>query len=539
MNKSLLASQASHAERRAGLWIAALLLNSLLLYALLAWLFWLPTWLPRARVSIGTVTNRGVGGLLLLALTGVSLYALYAIGALLLWSAPAQRRNRMLVWGSTIAASALLCMVYPVTSTDVFDYFFRSRMAVQYGANPYLALPNQFKSDPFFRYLGWPNAPSAYGPLWELLSLALVRVGGAALQPNLLLYKVLAIGSHLLSGVVIGALVQDTRLKTVCVYLWLWSPLALWELAAVGHNDGLLVLSLLVALWAAQHDRYWLAVLVLTAGTLVKFLPAVFLPLVVLYWMRREATWAARSRAFAIAVALFAIPTLALYALYWDVPQNFQQLDLPAKFAAFWQGRGTTLRNLSVREGFLNAAPLAVLSYTLQTPTGVGAINQLLALFGLPVADKIDVRNMLSTMGTLLLVLGVGWQSWQIWFRHRALQPAFLGLLLWYIIAGSQWFQPWYVLWPLAIFALRPTRVVFAWLTTWAMMAQASYLLQYILLPNLKLSGQTLQAQIYYLLLIYGVPLVVWLVLRFNRSGGRSQQTEHIPAPNTSVKGYN
>jgi len=64
----------------------------------------------------------------------------------------------------------------------------------------------------------------------------------------------------------------------------------------------------------------------------------------------------------------------------------------------------------------------------------------------------------------------------------------------------------------LALVALRPHPQSFGWLIAWMMMAQASYLLQYIILPNLNISGQSLQAQVYYLLLIYLLPLIVWLL---------------------------
>lgn len=505
-------------------WISVLLVNMLILYGLLAWWFSLPFWLSRSRVSIGTVTNRSVEGFVELAVIGVALYALYAVGAIVLWSSDVTATDRRLIVGGGIVAGAILLWTYPVTSTDVFDYFFRSRMTLLYGANPYLALPNQFTADPYLRYIGWPNAPSAYGPLWEILSLALVKLGGDALLPSLLLYKALALVTHLLSGWLISVLVENERLKIVGVYAWLWSPLALWELIGIGHNDGLLILSLLLALWAVQRDRHWLAVLALVAGALLKFLPAIFLPLVVLDWLRRRPGLRQRFTVIAATLALTILPTVVFYAPYWALPADFRQLGLSVQFDAIWQGRTPTLRNLAVREGFLNAAPLAVISYLLQTAPSVHTINRVLGTLGVAATSDKGVRSLISSLGTLLLGAGVVWQSWHVWFRRRALQPTFFGLLLWYILAGSQWFQAWYVLWPLAIFAARPRRTAFAWLTVWALTAQASYLLQYIVLPNIKLSGQTLQAQVAYLLLIYPLPLLVWLLMRYARAGRQSSR---------------
>lgn len=500
----------------------AVLAIMVLIYVGLALTFPLAAGLPRGRLSIGTATGRSTAATLTLALVGCALYGCYVAGALLLWRGPLPRVTHWLWIGALVAAGAL-AWAYPVTSTDLFDYLFRSHMLAHYGANPYLALPNQFRTDPWFRYIGWPNAPSAYGPLWEVIGVQLARWGGASLLGNVLLLKALAIGAFATSGALIQWLTRAQRWQQLAVYAWMWSPLALWEFAANGHNDGLLVVSLLGALVAARRNRYWVAVLALTAGALFKFLPAIFLPLVVLQWMRREQTWPRRFAVGALSLMLFAVPVALLYAPFWDLPAHFAQLNLGDKLRAIIVGGNTTLRNIAVREGFLNAAPLAVVSYLLQTPAALAQINRLFA-HGKPFSAE-AVRAAVSQAGTIVLLFGLGWQSWQVWRHGRALAAAFAGLLLWYILASSQWFQPWYVLWLLALYALRPQRLSWAWLTAWALAAQGSYLLQYIVFPRLHIQGQTLEAQLWYVVAIYGLPLLVWMWGWWQR-----QRREH-PAP--------
>ena len=201
---------------------------------------------------------------------------------------------------------------------------------------------------------------------------------------------------------------------------------------------------------------------------------------------------------------------MLLYAPYWDLPPGWADLPVTERAAALVAGAERTLRNIRVREGFLNAAPLAVTSYALQQPGAVAAQNALLRPLGYPVLDARGVRAVISTAGTVLLAIGLAWQCRRVWLGRCSIRDAAWGLMLWYLLVCSQWFQPWYVLWLLGIFALKPKRAAFAVLTAWAMAAQASYLLQYIVLPNLRLSGQTLRAQLYYLLLIYGLPLAAF-----------------------------
>ncbi len=511
MTQAPAANRSTASSLRLHGWLVLAVLGMLVLFAVLTWFFWLPSWIQTPRTSIGTITKRRLDGTLLIAINGLVLYGLYAVGALFLWRMPTTTSHHLTVWTGAIAACAILLWSYPVTSTDIFDYFFRSRMSLVYDANPYINLPNQYKNDQFLRYIGWPNAPSAYGPLWEYLSALLIWTTGSSLLASVVGYKLISAVTHLACGALIAKLIEVQQLKTLGAYLWLLNPLVLWELVAIGHNDGLMVLALLLALLAVRSNLHWLAILVLTAGALVKFLPAIFLPLVVLDWMRHQSTWRERTLRCIAALMIVALPTIFLYAPFWDLPVTWSQLGLQDKFAAIWKGRSTTLRNLAVREGFLNASPLAVISYILQTPPSVSTINNLLRTFGLPLADKADVRSVISSLGTMLLAGGLLWQAWHVWFRRRPLQAAFLGLLFWYVLGSSQWFQPWYIVWIVAIAAVRPNKREWQWLTVWALMAQSSYLLQYIVLPNWKLSGQTLEAQALYLVVIYALPALVWL----------------------------
>ncbi len=503
----------------------AVFVPSLALYLLLVGWFWLPSLLPRGRVTIGTMTNRQAGGALLLLLIGGALYALYIAGAILLERRPLSRSIRLLVWGGAILITLLLIGAYPVTSSDIFDYIFRGRMALRYDANPYLVAPNRFKDDPFFRYVGWPNAPSAYGPLWERLSVALQLWGGDSLLRNVVLLKSLAAATHLAIGGVIGHLISDPHRRVMGQYLWLWCPLALWELPATGHNDGLLILSLLLAVWATRCRRHWLAVVLVTAGALIKYLPALLLPLVALDWLRRQQSWQRRLGVAVLALGLALLPAVAIYAPYWDVPSTFTRLSLAEQAQALREGSATTLRNLAVRAHFLHATPMAVVSYLAQTP---GVVSHWQRFTAQPDLDAEAIRIIVSRLTTLLLALGLVWQSWQVWRRGRDLRRAFLGLCLWYLLTGL-WFQPWYLLWLLALLVIRPERHALVPLWAWMITAQSSYLLQFIILPRLGISGPSLAAQAIYLAWIYPVPLLLWRVCRRRESA--IAPTDDSPAP--------
>jgi len=462
---------------RSPLILLGLSLLGLGIYVLIVLRFPIETYIRVPRSNIGSLTRRSPSIAFLMACAGITLYGSYVAAILLCWRSSASTTLRRMVWVYGLASGAVLILVWPITSTDIFDYIFRGRMASHYGANPYIVLPNMFKTDPLFAYLGWPNAPSAYGPLWELLSARMAAIGDTSIWTNVLLHKGLALATFLVCGLVIARLARDVgpQAELVGSALWLLSPLAIWEITAIGHNDGLLILSMLLAIWAVSEDRYGWATAALVVGGLLKFLPLILLPLVAIHGLRHYPSWPARLRLVATMAAISIGLIVLAYVPYWEGP--------------------LTLRNITLREKFLNAAPLSVVTYTLSQQWHIDS-----------------VRPIISRLGSALLATGIAWQMWHIWSERRDLRTAFFGLLTWYLIVASQWFQPWYVLWLLALLAVRPTRQAFAWVGVWAFSAQTSYLLQFFVLNWLGWRGNELRGQLLYLIVIFLPLLIAWSV---------------------------
>ncbi|MBA3944721.1 MAG: polyprenol phosphomannose-dependent alpha 1,6 mannosyltransferase MptB [Herpetosiphonaceae bacterium] len=499
-------------QRRVTTRLALTVLPMLAVYAALTWRYPLTTLLPIYRSNIGSVTKQPWIAVANLSLAGVTLYGLYLAGVLLCWRVEPTRRMVMLVWSGAILAALLLVAIYPVTSTDIFDYLFRGRIGAFYGKNPYLAVPSQFKQDPLAATVGWPNAPSAYGPLWETMSQGIAHLAGASLKVNVLLHKAVAVLTYLGCGLAIWVISRPSgrRAQLIGSFLWLWSPLALWEIVGAGHNDGLLLLAVLLGVWAAEQRRTFLAVVALTIGTLLKFLPILLLPLVVVYGMRSAHTWRSRSWIFVVSLLIFSGLTVVAYQPYWAGMRTFQ--------------------NITVRENFVTTAPLAVASYWLRQAAPLKWINDLLVTLHLPhPAEVNDVVKSVSRTGSGLLGLGLLWQLWQIWRHGRGIWRASFGLLLWYLTFGSQWFEPWYVLWLIGLLALRPDRRTWSWLTAWSLGGQSSYLLQYFIQPQLSKQfganwgAQSVKAQALFCLIIFVPPLVVWTAgWLWGRGAGRA-----------------
>jgi hypothetical protein len=421
---------------------------------------------------------------LALLLSVVLLFGAYALGALAL--RPADERPKtndqphalrpssfvlrrkgwpplLALIGFPLLFLALLLFVYPATSVDLYDYLFRGRMAARYGANTFIQTPANFSSDPLFDFVAWRHAVTAYGPLWEGLSWLTARIAGEApgaasasardadLLRLMLAFKGLGALGFLLCGAAIwgalGRIAPDQR--RLGLYLWLWNPLALWESAGAGHNDAWMALFIVLAVWAfslrqggketrGQGDRMSndllpvspgllvsrsiLAFLALTAGGLVKFLSLFLGPVLLGAALRRLPTWRARARL----VLLGGLVCLAVAAL---------------AYAPFWAG-WATFRNVGDRVALFTASWLAVLQAEL-------------ALRGVP---KGIAQQSATTIGLWLLMGGTGWAAGRAWRRPDQVAGHALWLLLWFLFVCNPWFQPWYLLWPLALTALQPWR---------------------------------------------------------------------------------
>src|SRR5919108_3166543 len=81
-------------------------------------------------------------GLLLIICVGL-LFGGYGLGAMGVSAARRRPLAPLLIVGFPLFFVALLLLVQPVTSTDVYDYLFRGRMLAHYRANTFVIVPQE------------------------------------------------------------------------------------------------------------------------------------------------------------------------------------------------------------------------------------------------------------------------------------------------------------------------------------------------------------------------------------------------------------
>lgn len=188
--------------------------------------------------------------------------------------------------------------------------------------------------------------------------------------------------------------------------IYAWNPLVIKEISGSGHLDGLMIFCLVLSLWSIERRRQYLALIALAAAILVKLTPLLLVPLFLRHIAVRR--W-------------WVLPTAGLVAygpLITSLPVIVESLQAFSSQWVFNPGPWLAVRQLSHGLGFE----------------------------GRTVADLVALGT------TLGVVTAVTWRTKTTWQG---------------LIAGCQWIlatyllmsptvMPWYLLWILPLWVLRP-----------------------------------------------------------------------------------
>ncbi len=172
----------------------------------------------------------------------------------------------------------------PSLSNDAYRYIWDGRVQA-HGINPYRFAP----SDPHLERLRdagvYHNinrreyAHTIYPPIAEMLFLAITRVSESIVWMKAAMVAFEALAVWLLIRLLIGL-----GLPAEHVIVYVWNPLALWELAGSGHVDAAAVAFIALALLARNRERPFLTGFSLACASMVKLYPALLFPALYRRW---------------------------------------------------------------------------------------------------------------------------------------------------------------------------------------------------------------------------------------------------------------
>jgi hypothetical protein len=385
----------------------------------------------------------------------VLMYASYLVGLRYAPKIPAR-------WaiGAVVAAHAILFLAPPLSLTDLFNYINYGRMEVVHHLNPYTTIPVlEPHNDPSFALSNWHQLLSPYGPLFTLLTFAVVPLGLAgsfwALKGLLMLAS---LGTVLLVWKSARLLGRDPVAAIVLVGL---NPIVLmWGLGG-DHNDFFMMFFVVLGFYLLVRAR----ALPLpadrsapAAAPTVEALP-VRSP-VTAPPARGALTSAARVRAWLLPIAPLLIGAGVAFTAAVAIKASAAVL-VPVVLAGVLRDRRTLVQVvLGMAAGALFFGACSVIAFGPHLPD-LSTQSQLVTdvsvpnLIGLALGQGGET-NTLHLLLTVVLVAAIAACCVMAWRRRESLTAA--GWASVALLVTLSWVLPWYVLWVLPLAALSSSR---------------------------------------------------------------------------------
>jgi len=354
--------------------------------------------------------------------------------------------SRNYLFTSTLVLG-FLCVLMPVlTSSDLFSYIAYARIAVIHHQDPLITRPVAIHSDLIIPYVYWLNQPSAYGPVWAIITSffqwILGFTGSAGPVSMVIALRLLGLTMHLGSTVLIwsisGYLQRLTRSispeqRIRATLAFAWNPLLLYEACVNAHVDATLLFLILLAIWFLVSRRtstiqsYLLAAATLAVATCVKINIVLLVPGLLLFLYLR--------RPFNVRPVLAAAATYVGTIILLYVP--------------FWRGKATLDVILVNPNSSRDINSLADFFSRLYTSIMQGASNIYMLSEG--------VTHIISMVSFAFVYLILCWRVIRVPERINTIP----GLVRWmalvwllYCAIGSPWYWPWYLVTFFGLFAL-------------------------------------------------------------------------------------
>jgi alpha-1,6-mannosyltransferase len=254
-----------------------------------------------------------------------------------------------------VAIQVGLLFTRPTLSIDVYSYLTHGYLALDPSQNPYQQESAAVSATSYGRalqLLGWlpMHAQSPYGPAWTQLERLVVWLTGTDVEMAQFLMKLPAFAASLGCAALIFALLTRLApsLRWVGAAAWLWNPMNSIEFAGDGHIDAVMILFVLLSVSFAVRARTYIAGCALGLAALIKYLPVLFAPPLIVYLLRRSP---APARVLLHSCAAI-LTTLALGALafngWWIGGATFDGAATSGTPYASWSPSGVTMILISM-----------------------------------------------------------------------------------------------------------------------------------------------------------------------------------------------
>jgi hypothetical protein len=352
-----------------------------------------------------------------------------------------QRQALSIVLLTGALMGGVMTYMYPTNANDIYLYAARSRLFTAHGENPIAVTPDAYPNDPWRRYVTpeWADDTSPYGPAWNLVAAPITLAAGDNMSAALAGFKVLAVVCYLTIGWLIArvlSLIPDSRPASGAL-LFLWNPLVLWEGVGNGHNDLLVTLILVAAIYAWQRGWVRWVIPALVMAALVKFFALLLIPLAAVTVVRR-----ARDI------------TRAVQHLLWSAALSLAAVAIG--FAPFYDARAVI--DSARKQGDIVTTSLTALAANLLRDD----------------YQRESVIHWAQVIGTATVLVALFAWLTAVWLRPALLPHAMFATLFVFVLTGTWNFRGWYLIWLVGLAGVAFDRWVIRRVVAWSVGAMAA-----------------------------------------------------------------
>lgn len=351
-----------------------------------------------------------------------------------------------------VVISLILILIPPVGSGDIYGYFFQARIFTHYHLNPYLHPPQEFFHDMFFNYSlkAWNSFSYVYGPLWLVLTSFFSKLTSGRITSDIYIFRFFLWLVNIFSIWLVYKIAEKIKpeRKFFTAALFAFNPLLLFEGLNNGHADIIMVFFVLLSLYLFLKNRNILSVSVLLLAILTKLFPAVFLPVLLFFIIKKKNS---RPDRIIFSLKLILMSIFIFFLFLWPFPPAsavYQSLKDHILFGRF---------TLSVVP-FLIFNSLDIMR--LLIGGGIFSLNQI-----------ISITKIISGLAFLILYLRIFIKAKK--FGINDLMKTMFLVWFYYIILAGFYSHPWYVILflPFAVFLPKQAslKVIFIILLVWAL----------------------------------------------------------------------
>ncbi len=174
-------------------------------------------------------------------------------------------------------------------SYDIFNYIFTAKTVVLYKTNPYAMTPLHFQGiDSMLSFMRWTHLPSAYPPLWIILTIPLYLFSFNSLLLSLFTIKMIAVSSYIVSIHVINSIlmIKDKKHALLGTVLFALNPLIIIECVVSGHNDIVMMMFALLSYHFYLLHKKYTALFFLALSVAIKLMTFPLIFLLFIGWKR-------------------------------------------------------------------------------------------------------------------------------------------------------------------------------------------------------------------------------------------------------------